>query len=92
MGWLGYWLPLLLPTLKSQTQVGVFCITARFTQWCIPIPQQLAIRLALHQQKADELGGNLLGRAAKKGLGGAERCWEVVVALGVAMYGSAEEC
>jgi len=24
--------------------------------------------------------------------GGAERCWEVVVALEVAMYGSAEEC
>ena len=32
-------------------------------------PQQLAIRLALHQQAADEVGGNLLGGAGEKGLG-----------------------
>ena len=32
-------------------------------------PQQLAIRLALHQQAADELGGNLLGGAGEEGLG-----------------------
>ena len=55
-------------------------------------PTATHISLTLEQQIANELGGNLLGRAAKKGLGGAERCWEVVVALGVAMYGSAEEC
>jgi hypothetical protein len=34
--WLGYWLAALLPTLKNQAQIGVFCVTARFTQWCIP--------------------------------------------------------
>ena len=33
-------------------------------------PQQLAIRLAFHQQAADELGGNLLCGAAEEGLGG----------------------
>ena len=32
-------------------------------------PQQLAIRLALHQKAADELGGNLLGGAAEEGVG-----------------------
>ena len=32
-------------------------------------PQQLAIGLALHQQAADELGGNLLGGAVEEGLG-----------------------
>ena len=32
-------------------------------------PQQLPIRLAFHQQAADELGGNLLGGAGEKGLG-----------------------
>jgi hypothetical protein len=32
-------------------------------------PQQLAIGLALHQQAADELGGNLLGGAGEEGLG-----------------------
>ena len=32
-------------------------------------PQQLAIRLALHQQAADELGGNLLGGAGEEGMG-----------------------
>ena len=32
-------------------------------------PQQLAIRLALHQQAADEVGGNLLGGAAEEGVG-----------------------
>ena len=32
-------------------------------------PQQLAIRLALHQQAADELGGKLLGGAGEEGVG-----------------------
>jgi len=32
-------------------------------------PQQLAIRLALHQQAADELGGNELGGAGSEGWG-----------------------
>jgi hypothetical protein len=32
-------------------------------------PEQLAIRLAFHQQAADELGGDLLGGAAEEGLG-----------------------
>ena len=31
-------------------------------------PKQLAIRLAFHQQAADEVGGNLLGGAAEEGL------------------------
>jgi hypothetical protein len=42
-------------------------------------PQQLAIRLALHQQAADEVGGNLLGGAGEEVLGevlgGAGRVW-----------------
>ena len=32
-------------------------------------PQQLAIRLALHQQAADEVGGDLLRGAAEEGVG-----------------------
>ena len=32
-------------------------------------PQQLAIRLAFHQQAADEVGGDLLGGAGEEGLG-----------------------
>jgi len=32
-------------------------------------PQQLPSGLAFHQQAADELGGNLLGRAGEEGLG-----------------------
>jgi len=32
-------------------------------------PQQLASGLAFHQQAADELGGNDLGRAGEEGLG-----------------------
>ena len=36
LGWLGYWLAALVPTLKSQAQLGVFCVTARLTQWCMP--------------------------------------------------------
>jgi len=32
-------------------------------------PQQLATFLALHQQAADELGGNELGGAGEEGLG-----------------------
>jgi len=47
-------------------------------------PQQLAIRLALHQQAADQLGGNELGGAGKEGLG--ERVWECWEGLGG--YGS----
>ena len=34
----------------------------------IDYPQQLAIGLALHQQAADELGGNLLGGATEEGV------------------------
>ena len=33
LGWLGCWLAHLVPTLKSQAQLGVFGIKARFTQW-----------------------------------------------------------
>jgi len=32
-------------------------------------PQQLAIRLALHHQAADELGGDHLGGAGREGVG-----------------------
>ena len=32
-------------------------------------PQQLHIRLAFHQQAADQLGGNELGGAGEEGLG-----------------------
>ena len=32
-------------------------------------PQQLASGLALHQQAADEVGGNLLGGVGEEGLG-----------------------
>jgi len=45
-------------------------------------PQQLAIGLAFHQQAADELGCNLLGRAGEEAL--EEMVWEGVVAMGVA--------
>ena len=38
-------------------------------------PEQLAIRLALHQQAADQLGGDQLGGAGEKGLG---ELWESV--------------
>ena len=38
-------------------------------------PEQLAIRLAFHQQATDEVGGDQLGRAGEEGLG--ER-WEGV--------------
>jgi len=45
-------------------------------------PQQLAIRLAFHQQAADELGCNLLGGAGEegwgKGLGGRWWLWELL--------------
>jgi len=43
-------------------------------------PQQLATFLALHQQAADELGGDDLGRAGEEGL---RECWE-----GLGGYGS----
>ena len=39
-------------------------------------PQQLAIGLAFHQQAADELGGDELGRAGDEGLG--EMVWELL--------------
>ena len=38
-------------------------------------PQQLTIRLAFHQQEADELGGDDLGGAGEEGLG---EGWEVL--------------
>ena len=44
-------------------------------------PQQLTRGLALHQQAADEFGGNLLAVGQKKFWG---RCWESLVAMGVA--------
>ena len=44
-------------------------------------PQQLPSGLALHQQAADEFGGNLLAVGQKKFWG---RCWESLVAMGVA--------
>ena len=58
-----------------------------------PHPTATHIRLALHQQEADELGGNLLGRAAKKkdwevlrGRGGFEsgyvwKCWGMLTGV-----------
>jgi len=39
-------------------------------------PQQLATFLALHQQAADEVGGDHLGRAGEEGWG--EMVWEVL--------------
>ena len=36
LGWLGYWLAALVPTLKSQAQIEVFCVTARLTHWWMP--------------------------------------------------------
>ena len=45
-------------------------------------PQQLPSGLALHQQAADELGGNLLSGAGEERLG---KGWEVVVAMEVAL-------
>jgi len=47
-------------------------------------PQQLAIRLALHQQAADELGGDQLGGAGEEGLG---KGWEIL-GDGLGGYGS----
>jgi len=44
-------------------------------------PQQIPSGLAFHQQAADELGGNHLGRAGEEGLG---ECWGSVVAMSVA--------
>ena len=44
-------------------------------------PEQLAIRLAFHQQTADGLGTTSSAGRAKKLWG---RCWEGVVAMGVA--------
>jgi len=43
-------------------------------------PEQLALGLALHQQAADELGGDDLGRAGEEGLG--EMVWEYWEGLG----------
>ena len=42
-------------------------------------PQQLTIRLAFHQQAADQLGGDLLGGAGEEGLG---ESWEVAYGFG----------
>jgi hypothetical protein len=33
LGWLGYWLAALLPTLKNQAQIELLEVTARLTQW-----------------------------------------------------------
>ena len=46
------------------------------------VPQKLAIRLAPHQQAADQLRRNLLGGAGEEGLG--ER-WESGVTMGAAL-------
>jgi hypothetical protein len=73
-----------MATARRSTPLAqsALCVTT-FTQWCIPIPQQLAIRLALHQQEADELGGNRSAQGAaerqKKDLevlrGAGRSCW-----------------
>ena len=42
-------------------------------------PQQLAIRLAFHQQASDEVGGNALSGAGEEGLG---QDWESVGGYG----------
>ena len=47
-------------------------------------PQQLAMRLALHQQAANEVRGNLLGGAGEEGLG---ESWEVVYGFGSGLGG-----
>jgi len=47
-------------------------------------PQQLATFLALHQQAADELGGNLLSGVGEEGLGeelGGRGGYEIVYSL-----------
>ena len=49
----------------------------------IHAPQQLAMCLAFHQQAANQLGGNLLGRAVEEGLG---EGWELLGGRGG--YGS----
>jgi len=40
------------------------------------VPQQLAIRLALHQQAADEFGGEYLGGVGEEGWG--EMVWDLL--------------
>jgi len=40
------------------------------------------MHIAFHQQAADELGGDDLGRAGEEGL---RECWEGVVAMGVTL-------
>ena len=47
-------------------------------------PEQAAVVLALHQQTADEVGGDQLGRACKESLG---KGW-VVLDDGLGGYGS----
>jgi len=49
--------------------MGQLLIVNLLTQWCIPHPRATHISLTLEQQIADELGGNLLGRAVEEGLG-----------------------
>ena len=47
-------------------------------------PEQAAVLLAFHQQAADELGGDQLGRAGEKALG---KGWEIL-GDGLGGYGS----
>ncbi len=52
-------------------------------------PQQLAIRLAFHQQAADEVGGDHLGGAGEEGLG---KGWEVLDGRGGYGSGFVRKC
>jgi len=47
-----------------------------FDNPCNCLQQQFPIALTLHQQAADDLGGNNLGGAGEEGLG--EMVWEVL--------------
>ncbi len=49
--------------------MGQLLIVNLLTQWCIPLPTATHISLTLEQQIANQLGGNILGRAAEEGLG-----------------------
>jgi hypothetical protein len=49
--------------------MGQLLIVNLLTQWCIPFPRATHISLKLEQQIANQLGGNILGRAAEEGLG-----------------------
>jgi len=52
-------------------------------------PQQRGIRLAFHQQAADELGCNLLGGAGEEGLRG---CWEGLGGYGSGVFFGGIDC